>query len=47
MIAMVAEVASEIVGAAGAEAFTRRASDFLARPTLTRVAGLAETVRTT
>ncbi|MEK2477185.1 amino acid adenylation domain-containing protein [Streptomyces noursei] len=46
MIAMVAEVASEIVGAAGAEAFTRRAPDFLAQPTLARVAGLAETVRT-
>ncbi|MFF2809768.1 amino acid adenylation domain-containing protein [Streptomyces sp. NPDC058000] len=46
MIAMVAQVAGEIVGAAGAEAFTRRAPDFLAQPTLTRVAKLAETVRT-
>ncbi|MFI9047000.1 non-ribosomal peptide synthetase [Streptomyces sp. NPDC053427] len=46
MIDMVAQVAGEIVGAAGAEAFTRRAPEFLAQPTLVRVAGLAETVRT-
>ncbi|MFB6569595.1 non-ribosomal peptide synthetase [Streptomyces noursei] len=45
MIAMVAEVASALVGAAGAEAFTRRAPEFLAEPTLARVARLADAVR--
>ncbi|MCZ0971478.1 phosphopantetheine-binding protein [Streptomyces albulus] len=45
MIAMVAEVASELIGAAKAEAFTRRAPEFLAEPTLSRVARLADAVR--
>jgi hypothetical protein len=41
LIAMVAEVARQVVGSAGERAFTARMSDILALPTVARVAALA------